>query len=402
MWCRGMMHAFEFDVFISHASEDKDPFVRPLAEELSLRGLRVWYDEFTLTVGDSLRRKIDHGLSRSRYGVVVLSPNFFAKDWPLRELDGLTACEVDGRKVILPVWHNVNKSDVLRYSPMLADRVAAQSSLGMDHVVTELLKVIKLLEIEGDNPKAQATIAQKLPIINEKSIVFFSSRMAKAFPGIAGLYWITSPIDAVDRLKILLRPPLEFQPPAHLHNVPARISHIRTDPIWWWRGDRNMRITRFEDLGDGKCLMDYHQLDIARIAAYRSPSYYREFVYVEVKAELPTGIYEYEPEDIPRMTGKFGFAAEEYGVLGELLISRAEYDDGAAVVNGKVIDASDAQLRIRYLTPYNFIIAASDSPINNTNYDLRVKDFLDGIIQGRRTLEEFVDVVESFERRDVY
>ncbi len=148
--------------------------------------------------------------------------------------------------------------------------------------------------------------------------------------------------------------------------------------------------------------MDYHQLDIARIAAYGSPSYYREFVYVEAKAESPTGIYEYEPEDIPRMTGKFGFAAEEYGVLGEHLISRAEYDDGAAVVNGKVIDASDAQLRIRYLTPYNFIIAASDSPINNKDYDLRVNEFLDGIMQGRRTMEEFVEVAESFERRDVY
>ncbi len=245
-----MAHTFEFDVFISYASEDKDSFVRPLAEELSRRGLRVWYDEFTLTVGDSLRRKIDQGLSRSRYGVVVLSPSFFAKDWPQKELDGLTAREVDGRKVILPVWHNVNKSDVLSYSPMLADRVAVPSSRGIDQVVSELLKVINPPDSGADIKETipQAPLDRELPVIDKESTVFFSERMAKAFPGVAGLYWITSPIDAVDRLKILLRPPLEFQPPAHLHNVPARISHIRTDPVWWWHGYRNMQITRFEDL----------------------------------------------------------------------------------------------------------------------------------------------------------
>jgi hypothetical protein len=70
----------EWDVFISHASEDKEDFVRLLAERLRTHGLRVWYDDFTLTVGDSLRRSIDRGLARSRYGIVVISPNFLRKD----------------------------------------------------------------------------------------------------------------------------------------------------------------------------------------------------------------------------------------------------------------------------------------------------------------------------------
>ena len=81
--------AIEWDVFIGHASEDKDDFVRSLAERLRHEGLRVWYDDFTLTVGDSLRRSIDRGLARSRYGVVVISPNFLRKEWPQKELDGL-------------------------------------------------------------------------------------------------------------------------------------------------------------------------------------------------------------------------------------------------------------------------------------------------------------------------
>ena len=68
----------KWDVFISHASEDKEAIARPLAEALEGRGLLVWFDEFTLAVGDSLRRSIDHGLANSRFGIVILSP-FFLK-----------------------------------------------------------------------------------------------------------------------------------------------------------------------------------------------------------------------------------------------------------------------------------------------------------------------------------
>lgn len=132
----------ECDIFISHASEDKDDFVRPLAESLLCECLTVWYDEYTLVVGDSLREKIDDGLSKSRFGIVVLSHNFFAKEWPKKELDGLFARETSSAKVILPVWHGVEKEDVLKFSPILADRVAVRSNQGIQHVVNEILKAI--------------------------------------------------------------------------------------------------------------------------------------------------------------------------------------------------------------------------------------------------------------------
>ncbi|HUF99820.1 MAG TPA: DUF1883 domain-containing protein, partial [Ilumatobacter sp.] len=79
----------EYDVFISHASEDKDAVARPLAVALQAAGVSVWFDEFTLRIGDSLRRNIDHGIAKSRFGLVVLSNAFFAKGWPQYELDGL-------------------------------------------------------------------------------------------------------------------------------------------------------------------------------------------------------------------------------------------------------------------------------------------------------------------------
>lgn len=138
----GVYRTPEWDVFICHASEDKESFVRPLANALRLKSLRVWYDEFTLRVGDSLRRSIDRGLSKSRFGVVVISPEFFRKEWPQIELDGLTAREVGGTKVILPVWHMITFEEVSRMSPTLADRVAAQSKDGIDAVVTALLEVL--------------------------------------------------------------------------------------------------------------------------------------------------------------------------------------------------------------------------------------------------------------------
>ena len=125
----------EFDVFISHASEDKESIVRPLAVSLKERGLSVWFDEFELRIGDSLRRKIDAGIARSRFGIVVLSPSFFAKSWPQYELDGLVTMAVSGRQVMLPLWHGISKDEVQNQSPTLADKVALRTS---DYTVEEI------------------------------------------------------------------------------------------------------------------------------------------------------------------------------------------------------------------------------------------------------------------------
>jgi hypothetical protein len=73
---------------------------------------------------------IELGLSNSLYGVVVFSPAFFAKNWTRAELNGLFAREMDGRKVILPIWHQLSRADVLKVLPIMADKVALQSSDG--------------------------------------------------------------------------------------------------------------------------------------------------------------------------------------------------------------------------------------------------------------------------------
>lgn len=104
--------------FISHASEDKEEVARPIVAELRRRGVQVWFDEYALLLGDNLRRTIDEGLAKYRFGIVILSPHFSAKEWPQLELDGLAAREIDkGRKIILPVWHNIMKEQVEQRSP---------------------------------------------------------------------------------------------------------------------------------------------------------------------------------------------------------------------------------------------------------------------------------------------
>ena len=161
-----------WDLFICHASEDKSEIARPLAEALSRKGLSVWYDEFTLTLGDSLSRKIDEGLANSRFGVVILSPSFFKKEWPRRELDGLRAKEISYGKMILPIWHEVDRDYVLRYSPMLADKLAVSTSEGLDKVVGEVVKAVsrdKPLkgglreDREGGKPRLVVGVPAQLP-----------------------------------------------------------------------------------------------------------------------------------------------------------------------------------------------------------------------------------------------
>jgi hypothetical protein len=119
----------EHDAFISHACEDKEELVRPLAKALQLAGHNIWYDEFALTIGDSLRKSIDKGLSNSRFGIVVFSPDFFAKQWTEYELNGLVAKEMAGGKVILPLWHKVSKDQVLQFSPTFADKLALNTAM---------------------------------------------------------------------------------------------------------------------------------------------------------------------------------------------------------------------------------------------------------------------------------
>lgn len=168
------MSSKTWDVFISHASEDKEAIVKPVAEMLASLGAKVWYDSFTLEIGDSLSQSIDRGLNESRFGVVVLSPAFLGKDWPEYELRGLVAKELGRDKVILPIWHNVDRDQVLAFSPPLADKLALKT---VDHsveaIVLRVLGVIRpdLLDyVHARVAERKAMENAELKMVNPKTL----------------------------------------------------------------------------------------------------------------------------------------------------------------------------------------------------------------------------------------
>jgi hypothetical protein len=194
------MDQTEWDAFICHASEDKDEFVRPLAVKLRDHGLSLWLDEFTLTVGDSLRQSIDKGLSKSRFGIVVISPNFLAKHWPQTELNGLVARESHGQKIILPVLHNITIDGIRNWSPLLADRLAVSSTTGLDNVANELLKAIRrddnaaVNRSNSDGPIVPAASIKSLLACSRK---LHSERTAKIAAGKAPVQLLRSDLLAM-------------------------------------------------------------------------------------------------------------------------------------------------------------------------------------------------------------
>jgi hypothetical protein len=142
-----------WDVFISHASEDKAIVVTPLAERLRDLRVTVWLDAFELRIGDSLRRKIDAGLARSRFGIVVLSRSFFRKGWPQYELDGLVTLQVSGKQNLLPIWHEISKDEVMAQSPSLADKIARSTAqFTIDEIAIEIASVVRpdLVAVSAD------------------------------------------------------------------------------------------------------------------------------------------------------------------------------------------------------------------------------------------------------------
>lgn len=159
----------QWDVFISHASQDKQDFVIPLAQALQAKRINVWLDQWAIDIGDSISAKISDGLKQSRFGIVVLSKNFFVRPWTQKELGALFSQEADGVNRIIPIWYKIEHSDVLTHAPLLADRMAARYEDGINTIVE---RIIRLLSREKNDNQ----------ILNEETIRILTKKLFPTLP----------------------------------------------------------------------------------------------------------------------------------------------------------------------------------------------------------------------------
>ncbi|OGU15254.1 MAG: hypothetical protein A2076_16185 [Geobacteraceae bacterium GWC2_53_11] len=245
-----------------------------------------------------------------------------------------------------------------------------------------------LTATEAPKESEQQGIVKVFP----ESTVFFYERFCSAFPGVRGIQWFANPDEAIIRLSKLLRPPLSLTKDKHSGTL---------SPIWWWR-DGNLHIRKFGKVKDEIVLLDWFELKIDKVAAVNSGSYYQCFVYVQTSPFEPTGLYPRTEEEIKWCVDTFGYCSEEYGLFdNQYKVTRAEYDDDAAMINGELIDfEGNIELRIRHITPYNFIIAAQNSPINNSRFDQTLKQLMNNLLQGKTSLEHVEEAVSKLSKRE--
>ena len=233
--------------------------------------------------------------------------------------------------------------------------------------------------------------------INVSKSEFFAHRLSDAFPGLRGLVWMTDAKAIVDRLEILLCQPLIFE------RFPGKREEYggRAEPMWWFRAGASMYIERFQRLSDVKCLIDYREYVIDKVAVYRDVADYRSFIYVETKAEPTTGVYGDRSEYLAEMKDRGRYAIEQYALYEGIPITTEEHDDGAAIINNKIVKtAGKAISMVRCLTPYNFIICAQSAVYNSNQSDKLFGDFMDDVIKGKdsHTLKDLLPTLLELPR----
>ncbi len=228
----------------------------------------------------------------------------------------------------------------------------------------------------------------------------FAQRLADAFPGCSGLTVIGESEPALQRLDVILRRPLHQWRPDGVGG--RRMIH----PLWWFRGSLSMHISNFRRLGQDHCLLDVKELRVTRIAAFRR-SYYSmwDFLYVESAPDSATGLYPHldlQALDEQGPSSSRVFRYEEYALWRERCIAREDYDDGATLVDGKPMRVSGAEVRQRYLTPYNFILCGNRHVINENHLDRTLQGILDGILHGTCSIEELASLVDGLPKPHRY
>jgi len=319
---------------------------------------------------------------------------------------------------VLKLPSDLHGVTIARYEAERADKNwAAAVGNACTVIVDEMRKITRLAERSAQNTESASVVALPIkgPNRNQNEVLemfgleddgavvverfegsasnwFHHERFVSAFPGARGVTEFVDPRVAVERLQLLLQPPLQWVWQDGKHGASG------VTPIWWWRGNGNNPIHRFLTLGPEEVLLDCQELPIRRVVAINAGSYWQSFVYIEVGPKPPTGLYSSTPDQEKRHMEIFGYCYEEVGLFNDRYVTRSEYDDGFAVLDGKPRRITGAELRIRYLTPYNLLIAPQDSPINNSYFDLPLKKLMNSILRGNATVADLAREVTRLPR----
>jgi hypothetical protein len=396
-------------IFISYSHKDedwKDRLVTHLSV-LQQHGLLDIWDDRRIGAGEDWYQEIQAAMSVACVAILLVSANFLTSKFilseevptllRLREKEGLKIFPVIARPCL---WKHVEWLTKMQLRPLDGSPLSGMNSHYIDVNLTSISEeVLALITQYKKTDKDQCILEKKTNRITdsldqdqslpyEHSTSFFAGRFARAFPGVRGIEWFDSPKGAIKRLSRLLEEPLEI-------SGPANSTRYCYNPIWWSRGGRDMSIEYFKQLDENKILIDHQEIEVARIAAVNMRAYYQCFVYLEANPMEQTGIYKFTNDHIEELKAKFGYFWEEYGIYrGKHIVNRAEFDDGAAVINGELIDFnSEVELRIRYLTPYNLVISAKDCPINSRNFEERFEEMMNNILRKPTNFNQFVDEI---------
>lgn len=266
------------------------------------------------------------------------------------------------------------------------------SSLTIDQRNENIETKTSTEELKEKAPKAGKSVIKKTVFASDDYDIEMSSterfdyRIRRQFPGVRGVKCFTYRKKIGERLCALLMKPSK---------------NMGRSYFWWFRGSSSMHITDFSIINRKKCLMDCQELIIDKIYVYISGTYWRDFIYVITKPDKPTGLYNISKKIEGIQTNEYGNYYEEFGLYGKKKMTRHEYDDGAFEKKGKLIQTDGSEnLRVRYLAPYNFIICAHDSPINNNSYDGGFKEILNGILNGENSVDDIIEKVKKMPKRD--
>lgn len=385
-------------VFISYSHDDDGhkSWVYSLACKLLENGVDTILAQWDLQFGSNLLGFMERGLANSDRVIVVCTDNYNKK-----ANAGIGG--VGYEKNILTAELYVNQ-DTAKFIPCIRGASGAMKTpiclasrayidfsdnalfdVSLKHLLHELYG-FPLRPKPGLGMSPFATKKEEIPpsTARQSSTAFFSYRFGKAFPGVRHFQWFRNPIEAVQRLKIFFTEPFVFR---------------NSYPIWWWRSG-DMHIDSFKVISPNTVLIDHHEYEVEEMAAVNAGSYFQTFIYIKTRASEPSGLNDHSP--IQDQIDSFGYAREEFALYKGHAIKRAEYDDGAAVIDGKVVDVGeDAELRVRYLSSYNLILAPHGSPINNKNVDQTRVQLLNGMLKNETSLEHLTAAILKLPKREL-